>query len=179
MIGFQLKIRVINKRFCSSFILPDSLRKIFYHRQGEKSCKISSFVNKIRSLSFDQRFERQASYRKEKQIAVSDRMALCQWLAAEYGGNIVCTIICNVVHMHQRVHIFRGDYKIDIRIFCYMVGIGGFRQRDGAELDHITDTELSSGDMVLLGHCSDSGTFECLAMGNGGVGLYQIPCCLQ
>ena len=89
---------------------------------------------------------------------------LCQRFSAEYRENVEITVICDMLHVHQSLHICVGDHEIDVGIVCHVLWVCSLWKCHGAKLDDVVDAELSRSDMVLFGHFCDCRVLERLAV---------------
>ena len=98
---------------------------------------------------------------------------LCQRLTAEHRKYAKLSVVRNMLHVHEDIHILVRDLKVCISVACHVVGIYRFGQRNSTKLNNIADTKLCSGYDVFLCHFCDHWIFERFAVSNGGVSLYK------
>lgn len=65
--------------------------------------------------------------------------SLYQRLSTEHGKYVKFTVVSDVFHIFESLHVFLGDCKIHVRIVCHVGRICCLGKRNGSKLKNITD----------------------------------------
>ena len=85
-------------------------------------------------------------------------------LSAEYGEEAVLSVVFYFFKIFERVQVFAGNIKINIRVRFHVLRVRGLGQGYHAEVEHIAHTQLSRSDGIFRGDVRNSFVFQRLTV---------------